>query len=117
MFFSKKKATAAALVCSGCFQAAVAASETNEYLELDLSQLMNITVTSVAKKEQSFFGRGRRCSSSPGRNIRRTGVTTIADALAMAPAISWQDQLLQMIGVLAGFAGYTSNLEWRLMRG
>ncbi|WP_043770162.1 TonB-dependent receptor plug domain-containing protein [Desulfobulbus propionicus] len=118
MFFSKKKATAAALVCSGCFQAAVAASETNEYLELDLSQLMNITVTSVAKKEQRLSDAAAAVFVITQEDIRRSGVTTIADALAMAPGIQVAKISASKWSVSSrGFAGYTSNKLLVLMDG
>ena len=44
-----------------------APADSNEFLDMDLAQLMNITVTSVAKKEQHLKDAPPRCTSLPRR--------------------------------------------------
>ena len=54
------------VLCMGiASQAHAADTGKNEYLDMDIAQLMNITVTSVARKSSPCPMRLRRCSSSP----------------------------------------------------
>ena len=82
----------------------------NEYLDLDIAQLMNITVTSVAKREQRLADAAAAVFVITQEDIRRSGVTTIPDALAMAPGLQVAKISASKWSVSSrGFAGYTSN--------
>jgi len=96
---------------TGCSENANAADrDSNEYLDLDITQLMNITVTSVAKKEQSLADAAAAVFVITQEDIRRSGVTTIPDALAMAPGLQVAKISASKWSVSSrGFAGYTSN--------
>ena len=59
----------------------------NEYLDLDIAQLMNITITSVAKKEQRLADAAAAVFVITQEDIRRSGATAIPDVLAMAPGL------------------------------
>ncbi|WP_167496481.1 TonB-dependent siderophore receptor [Desulfopila sp. IMCC35006] len=88
-----------------------AASETgNEFLDMDLSQLMNITITSVSKKEQRLADAAAAVFVISQEDIRRSGVTSIPDALAMAPGLQVAKISASKWSVSSrGFAGHTSN--------
>ena len=86
------------------------ANEGNEYLDMDIAQLMSITITSVAKKEQPLSDAAAAVFVITQEDIRRSGVTTLPDALAMAPGM----QVAKINGgkwsvSTRGFGGYTSN--------
>ena len=57
------------------------------YLEMDLAQLMEVTITSVAKKPQTLADTAAAVYVISQETIRRSGVTSIPEALAMAPGI------------------------------
>ena len=52
---------------------------------LSLEELMNIEVTSVSKKEELLFEAAAAAYVLTGKDIRRSGVTTIPDALRLVP--------------------------------
>jgi iron complex outermembrane receptor protein len=109
---------AQALLLQGT-SSALAASETlNQYLDMDLDQLMQVTITSVAKKPQSLADTAAAVFVITQEDIRRSGVTSIPQALAMAPGL----QVLQISASkwsisARGFGGYTSNKLLVLMDG
>lgn len=91
---------------------------TNELLDLDIIQLMNITVTSVAKKEQHLADAAAAVYVISQEDIRRSGVTTIPDALAMAPGLQVAKSSASTWSIASrGFGGYTSNKLLVLMDG
>lgn len=53
----------------------------------DIEELMDITVTSVSKKSQRIANAAAAIYVITQEDIRRSGVTTIADALRMAPGV------------------------------
>ncbi len=64
------------------------AEELNEdFFELSLQQLADIQVTSVAKKSQSISMAASSVYVLTEQDIRRSGVTTIADALRLVPGV------------------------------
>ena len=82
----------------------------DHYLEMDLAQLMEVTITSVAKKPQTLADTAAAVYVICQETIRRSGVTSIPEALAMAPGI----QVARISGSRwsvssRGFAGFTSN--------
>lgn len=100
------------ILCTGCSAGPVYAAnaDSNEYLDLDITQLMNITVTSVGKKEQSLADAPAAVFVITQEDIRRSGVTTIPDALAMAPGLQVARISASKWSISSrGFAGYTSN--------
>lgn len=56
--------------------------------QLSLEQLMNVEVTSVAKKEQRVADTAAAIYVINQEEIRRSGVTTIAEALRLAPGVT-----------------------------
>jgi len=89
---------------------ALAAAEINEFLDLDLSELVNITVTSVSKREQSLSDAAAAIFVITQEDIRRSGVTSVADALAMAPGIQVAKISASKWSVSSrGFPGLMSN--------
>jgi iron complex outermembrane receptor protein len=66
-------------------------ARTGEYgddlTELSLEQLMNIEVTSVSRRPQKLADAAAAVFVITREDIRRSGVTSIADALRMAPGI------------------------------
>jgi iron complex outermembrane recepter protein len=78
--------------------------------EMSLEDLLNIEVTSVARREQKLSQSASAIYVITGEDIRRSGVTTLPDALRMAPGV----QVMQMDGVkwavgIRGFNGRFSN--------
>ncbi len=59
----------------------------NEYLDLDISQLMQLTITSVAKTPQQFSDAAAAVFVITQDDIHRSGVTSIPEALRMAPGL------------------------------
>jgi iron complex outermembrane recepter protein len=55
--------------------------------DLSLDELLDIKVTSVAKKEQRLFKAASTIYVITNEDIRRSGHTTIAEALRMVPGI------------------------------
>lgn len=96
---------------TGCSGLAYGANtDGNEFLDLDITQLMNITITSVAKKEQPLADAAAAVFVITQEDIRRSGVTTIPDALAMAPGLQVARISASKWSVSSrGFPGYTSN--------
>ena len=77
------------LLCLGLIpaQSIAATNPANEFLEMDITQLMDITITSVSKKEQRLSDAAAAVFVITQEDIHNSGVTHIADALAMAPGI------------------------------
>ena len=59
----------------------------SEYLDLGLEDLMNMTVTSVSRKSQPVSDAAAAVFVITQDDIRRSGVTSIAEALRMAPGL------------------------------
>jgi len=59
----------------------------NRYLQMSLQQLMQIKITSVSKKEERLSEAAAAVFVISGDDIRRSGVTTIPEALRMAPGV------------------------------
>lgn len=55
--------------------------------ELSLEQLMTIVVTSVSRKEEPLSGVAAAISVISSEDIRRSGATTIAEALRLVPSL------------------------------
>ncbi|HEY8933204.1 MAG TPA: TonB-dependent receptor, partial [Rariglobus sp.] len=64
-----------------------AQSETRSFADLSLEELMNETVTSVSKKEQPLFDSATAISVLTNDDLRRSGATTIPDALRLVPGM------------------------------
>lgn len=59
----------------------------NEYLDMDISPLMGSMVTSPSKRAQSISDVPAAIFVFTHEDLRRSGVTSIPEALAMAPGI------------------------------
>ena len=117
---SKHVILAASLLCFGLYPGGTSEASTpeNEFLDMDLSQLMNVTITSVSKKKQRLSEAAAAVYVITQEDIRRSGVTHIAEALAMAPGIQVARISASKWSVSSrGFAGYTSNKLLVLMDG
>ena len=60
---------------------------TDDLTQLPLEDLMNLTVTSVSKKEQRLASAATAIYIVTGEEIRRSGVTSIPEALRLAPGV------------------------------
>ncbi|MCB1763855.1 MAG: TonB-dependent receptor [Gammaproteobacteria bacterium] len=67
--------------------AATAGDETDDLLDLPLETLMSMEVTSVSKRLQKFFETAAAIHVITAEDIRRSGVTHIAEALRLAPGL------------------------------
>ncbi len=96
-----------------------AASDTlDKYLDMDLAQLMQVTITSVAKKPQPLADTAAAVYVISQEDIRRSGATSIPEALAMAPGLQVARISAGKWSISArGFGGYTSNKLLVLMDG
>jgi iron complex outermembrane receptor protein len=84
--------------------------EDNRYIDMDLAQLMQMTITSVSKKPQALADAAAAIFVITQEDIRRSGVTTIPDALAMAPGLQVARISSSKWAISSrGFGGYTSN--------
>ncbi len=80
--------------------------------------MLNVTITSVSKKEQWLSDAAAAVFVISQEDIRRSGVTHIAEALAMAPGLQVARISASKWSVSSrGFAGYTSNKLLVLMDG
>ncbi|MGI6656475.1 MAG: TonB-dependent receptor plug domain-containing protein [Desulfobulbus sp.] len=90
----------------------------NEYLDLGLTQLMDVMVTTVSKSEQSLAETPAAVFVITPEDIRRSGASTIADTLAMAPGIHVGRATGSVWSVSArGFGGYSANKLLALIDG
>ena len=64
-----------------------ARSDSNEFLDMDISQLMQVTITSVAKREQNLADAAAAVYVITQDEIHRSGVTTVPEALRLAPGL------------------------------
>lgn len=93
-----------------CMNPPTVHAEDNKYLDLDLSQLMDVTITSAAKKPQKLADTAAAVYVITQEDIRKAGVTSIPDILAMAPGIQVSRINSSRWSVSSrGFGGFTSN--------
>ena len=77
------------LLALSILQISLSASSARQSLaDMSLEQLMNETVTSVSKREQKLGDAPAAISVLSNEDLRRSGVTSIAEALRMAPGMS-----------------------------
>lgn len=69
------------------FSTLVGAEEQNEALNLSVEDLLNVEVTSVAKKAQSLNDAPSAAFVISNEDIKRSGSTSIPDALRLAPGL------------------------------
>ncbi len=67
---------------------AAGAAEEKDYGDLSLEELMNETVTSVSKQEQKLFDAPAAVSVLTNEDLRRSGFTTLPDALRLVPGMT-----------------------------
>ena len=72
---------------NGSSKSAYAESSQSDLTELSLEELMNLTVTLVSRKPQKISQAAAAIFVITQDDIRRSGVTTIPDALRMAPGL------------------------------
>ncbi len=70
-----------------CFCHLVIAEERNEALDLSVEDLLKVQVTSVAKKAQSLNDAPAAVFVITNEDIKRSGATSIPDALRLAPGL------------------------------
>lgn len=82
----------------------------DQYLDMDLAQLMEVTITSATKRPQTIADTAAAVFVISQEDIRRSGVTSIPEALAMAPGLQVARISASRWSISSrGFAGYTSN--------
>jgi iron complex outermembrane recepter protein len=108
--FLKILTVRAFLLLPGIAPCMAVAEALDQYLDMDLAQLMEVTITSVAKRPQTLADTAAAVFVISQEDIRRSGVTSIADALAMAPGLQVARISASRWSISSrGFAGYTSN--------
>lgn len=106
------------LLFQGIAPAFAVSESLDKYLDMDLAQLMQVTVSSVAKKPQTLADTPAAVYVITQEDIRRSGVTSIPEALAMAPGLHVARISGSKWSVSArGFSGHTSNKLLVLMDG
>ena len=78
--------------------------------QMNLEDLMNVTVTSVSKKEQTLSRTAAAVFVINQEDIRRSGATNIPDLLRMAPGVNVQQINASAWAIsIRGFNGRYSN--------
>jgi len=107
-----------AFVLQGVLPSPVNSETLDKYLDMDLAQLMQVTITSVAKKPQTMADTAAAVYVISQEDIRRSGAASIPEALALAPGLHVARISASKWSISArGFAGYTSNKLLVLMDG
>lgn len=70
-----------------CFQPSLNAEEQSKVFDLSVEDLLNVEVTSVAKKAQSLNDAPAAAFVITNEDIKRSGATSIPDALRLAPGL------------------------------
>lgn len=70
-----------------CLSNSVCAEEQNQAIDLSVEDLLNVKVTSVAKKAQSLNDAPAAAFVISNDDIKRSGATNIPDALRLAPGL------------------------------
>jgi iron complex outermembrane recepter protein len=120
MTFAKTQALllSQALLLQGLVPSSAISETLDKYLEMDLAQLMQVTVTSVSKKPQTLADTAAAVYVISQEDIRRSGVTSVPEALALAPGLHVARISASKWSISSrGFAGYTSNKLLVLMDG
>ncbi|HEX2100154.1 MAG TPA: TonB-dependent receptor, partial [Candidatus Synoicihabitans sp.] len=76
-----------ALVVVGCLQHPVGASSARSLADLSIEELMNESVTSVAKKPQRIGDAAAAITVLSHDDLRRSGATNVPDALRLVPGM------------------------------
>jgi len=75
------------LVAGGVAAADAALASTNSLADLSLEDLVNLKVTSVSKKEEKLKDAAAAIFVLSNDDLRRSGATTVADALRLVPGL------------------------------
>ena len=75
------------LVASGTRAADAGSPATTSVADLSLEDLVNVTVTSVSKKEEKLNDAAAAIFVLTNDDLRRSGATTVADALRLVPGL------------------------------
>ncbi|MHC4298966.1 MAG: TonB-dependent receptor plug domain-containing protein [Planctomycetota bacterium] len=62
-------------------------NDSEDFFEMSLEELMNVKITTHSKKEEKLFRTPAAAYVLTGEDIRRSGATTVADALRMVPGL------------------------------
>jgi iron complex outermembrane receptor protein len=81
--------TFAAALTAACWAAdgATPSGTSTDLTELSLDELMNVEITSVSKKAEPLSGAAAAVYVLTGEEIRRSGATTLPDALRLVPGM------------------------------
>lgn len=86
------------------------AANDRDFVDLSIEELMSIKITSVSKKEEKVSETASAISVITQEDIRRSGVTSIADALRMAPGMNVAQVNAHAWAISArGFQGMLAN--------
>ena len=88
-FVLTRRLSGALIVIALLFPAMPCAAQSNDrdLTELSLEDLLNVQVTSAAKREEKLSQTAAAIYVITGDDIRHSGVTTLADALRLAPGV------------------------------
>ena len=77
---------AAWMICAGS-QAADGQNPTTDFSEMDMERLLNVEVTSAAKRQEPLFHTASAIHVITQADIQRSGATSIPDLLRMVPGL------------------------------
>lgn len=66
----------------------LSAAEQNQYMDMSLKDLLNVEVSSVSRKQELLRHSGAAAFVISSEDIRRSGVTSIPEALRMVPGVN-----------------------------
>jgi len=66
----------------------LSATEQNQYMDMSLKDLLNVEVSSVSRKQELLRHSGAAAFVISSEDIRRSGVTSIPEALRMVPGVN-----------------------------
>ena len=87
MFFNQAAINYFLFLIFSCLTILARAEDQNPALDLSVEDLLNVQVTSVAKKAQSLNDAPAAVFVISNEDIKRSGVTSIPDALRLAPGL------------------------------
>ena len=104
---------AAWVLLAGTTVRAAAAPAPQPYADLSLEELANVVITSVARRPQALAGAAASIFVISADDLRRSGVTTLPEALRLAPAL--QVAALNAREYAISARGFTSNIANKLL--
>ncbi len=109
----------------------IARANAKDYFSMSLEELMNITIISATKHEENAFKTAAAIYVITNEDIKRSGVTSVAEALRLAPAVQvaqidtdewavgirgfndrYSDKLLVLVDGRSAYVSLFSGVYW-----